>query len=140
MIIRVTTPDSCNPRNENRAHAYRSWRKLLILQRGALSRAWDIAFPKHDFGTGRLRRYSLDSFECSCDRAEADRARGEHHLIPARATPATSIEAILQCVRERGVAGLDEPKNIQRLRGCDATALAQINQRIAKLKGIANHG
>ena len=77
MTIRVTTPDSCNPRNENRADAYRpaiSWRKLLILQWSALSRAWDIAFPQHDFGTGRLRQYSLDSFERSCDRAEADRA------------------------------------------------------------------
>jgi hypothetical protein len=50
-----------------------------------------------------------------------------------------TIEAILHCVRERGVAALDEPKNIQRLRRCDAAALARINQRIAKLKGDTSH-
>jgi hypothetical protein len=60
------------------------------------------------------------------------------HLNSQRPTPQTTIEAILYCVRERGVAALDEPKNIERLQSCDDAALAQINHRIGKLmKGEA---
>ena len=139
MTIRVTTPDSCNPRNENRADAYRpaiSWRKLLILQWSALSRAWDIAFPQHDFGTGRLRQYSLDSFERSCDRAEADRARGGHRPVPRGATPAVTVEAIMQSVRERGVAALSDSDNLKRLSCCSTAAKAEINRRISALKKL----
>jgi hypothetical protein len=58
----------------------------------------------------------------------------------SRPTPQVTIEAILSCVRERGIATLNEPKNIGHLRGCDVTALAEINQRIAKLKVIESHG
>jgi hypothetical protein len=36
-------------------------------------------------------------------------------------------------VRERGVAALNEPANIQRLERCDAPARAEINRRVAKL-------
>ena len=53
----------------------------------------------------------------------------------SRPTPQVTIEAILHCVREHGIAALDEPQNIERLCHCDAIALTQINQRIAKLKG-----
>jgi hypothetical protein len=58
----------------------------------------------------------------------------------SRPTPQMTIEAILSCVRERGIATLDEPKNIERLRGCNVAALAEINQRIGKLKVIGSHG
>jgi hypothetical protein len=50
-----------------------------------------------------------------------------------RPTPQRTIEAILHCVRERGIAALKEPANIERLLRCDADAKAQINHRIAKL-------
>jgi hypothetical protein len=50
-----------------------------------------------------------------------------------RPTPQTVVEAILHCVRERGVAALKEPANIERLSRCDEAARGQINQRIAKL-------
>jgi len=54
---------------------------------------------------------------------------------PARfPTPRTMIEAILYCVRERGIAALDESKNQQRLSECDEAAKAEINRRIAKLR------
>jgi hypothetical protein len=56
-----------------------------------------------------------------------------HHLNRRRPTPQTTIEAILYCVRERGLKALREPANIERLARCDADAKAQINQRIAKL-------
>jgi hypothetical protein len=41
----------------------------------------------------------------------------------------------MYCVRQRGPAALKEPANIERLSRCDAAALAQINARMAKLKG-----
>jgi hypothetical protein len=52
-----------------------------------------------------------------------------------RPTPQTTIEAVLYCVRERGPNALHEPENIERLRQCDAAAIAQINTRMMKLKG-----
>jgi hypothetical protein len=51
----------------------------------------------------------------------------------ARPTPQVTIEAILHCVRERGLAALKEPANLERLARCDAAAKAQIDQRIGKL-------
>ena len=53
-----------------------------------------------------------------------------------RTTPRTTIEAILWCVRERGVEALREAANIERLLRCDSTARAEINERITR--GIAS--
>jgi hypothetical protein len=50
-----------------------------------------------------------------------------------RATPQSVIEAIVYCVRERGLGALDEPKNIERLATCDPAAMAEFNKCIAKL-------
>lgn len=67
------------------------------------------------------------------------RINGITKPAPARPTPQTTIEAILYCVRGRGLAALSEPANIERLRRCDAAARQQINERIAKMaKGSAN--
>ena len=51
-----------------------------------------------------------------------------------RPTPQTTIEALMHSVRERGLAALKEPANLERLARCDKAALAQIDARIAKLK------
>jgi hypothetical protein len=51
-----------------------------------------------------------------------------------RSTPQSTIEALLYCVCERGVAALREPTNLERLLRCDGAARAQINERIAKLE------
>jgi hypothetical protein len=51
----------------------------------------------------------------------------------ARPTPQVTVEAILHCVRERGLAALKEPANLERLARCDAAAKAQIDKRIGKL-------
>ena len=48
-------------------------------------------------------------------------------------TPQSTVEAIMWCVRERGIAALHEPRNIERLKYCDEDARRQINERIAKL-------
>lgn len=53
-----------------------------------------------------------------------------------RPTPKTTIEAVLYCVRERGLAALKESTNVERLSRCDARAKAEINQRIEK-RGVA---
>jgi hypothetical protein len=52
-----------------------------------------------------------------------------------RPTSQTTVEAILYCVRERGIAALKEPANLERLSRCDAAALAQIDARLAKRNG-----
>jgi hypothetical protein len=55
------------------------------------------------------------------------------HFNKTRPTPQTTIEAILHCVRERGLAALKEPANIERLARCDAAAKVQIDRYIKKL-------
>jgi hypothetical protein len=50
-----------------------------------------------------------------------------------RPTPRATIEAVMHSVRERGLAALKEPATAERLECCDATARAEINQRIEKL-------
>jgi hypothetical protein len=47
--------------------------------------------------------------------------------------PQVTIEAIIWCVRERGIAALKEPANVERLKRCDENARRQINRRIEKL-------
>jgi hypothetical protein len=54
-------------------------------------------------------------------------------LNSARPTPQTTVEAVLHCVRERGLKALKEPANIERLSRCDAAAKAEIERRTAKL-------
>ena len=49
-------------------------------------------------------------------------------------TPQTTIEAVMHCVRERGLSALREPANQQRLITCDDAARAEVNRRIAKLE------
>lgn len=49
-------------------------------------------------------------------------------------TPQVTVEAIMYSVRERGLAALDEPDNIERLSRCDDAAQEQIKRRIAKLR------
>jgi hypothetical protein len=55
-------------------------------------------------------------------------------ILHNRPTPQVTIEAILYCVRERGLAALQEPANLKSLSRCDEAARAQINKRIAKLE------
>jgi hypothetical protein len=74
----------------------------------------------------RLRRLLMDG-------VSLDRAWHELNDPRNRPTPQTVIEAILCCVRERGVAALQEPKNQERLSRCDAAAQQQINERIERL-------
>ena len=51
-----------------------------------------------------------------------------------RPTPQTTVEAAILTVRERGLAALKEPANVERVERCDAAAKAEIERRIAKLR------
>jgi hypothetical protein len=55
-------------------------------------------------------------------------------------TPQVTVEAVMLCVRERGIAALQEPDNKERLSRCDAAARRQINERIGRLLGKKNAG
>jgi hypothetical protein len=68
-----------------------------------------------------------------CLEAEDARRRLEQQRLARPATPQTTIEAVLHCVRERGAAALKEPANVERLSRCDAASRQQINSRIKKL-------
>jgi hypothetical protein len=58
-----------------------------------------------------------------------------HRRLLDRPTPQTTIEAVMYCVRERGLAALCEPANQQRLMTFDEAARAEVNKRIEKLEG-----
>jgi hypothetical protein len=113
----------------------------------------------HDFGTGRLRRCSISTFQELCDRAETELADrkpdqkierlrrlmrddvsfeatwNELNNPSCRPTPQATIEAIWLSIRERGLKSLKETKNKQRLASCDASAQAELTRRIQKLGG-----
>jgi hypothetical protein len=55
-------------------------------------------------------------------------------VADGRPTPQSTIEAVMYCVRERGLAALREPANQQRLATFDDAARAEVNMRIAKLE------
>ena len=53
-------------------------------------------------------------------------------------TPQVTIEAVIYCVRARGLRALREPANIARLKDCDRAARDEINRLISVMleKGI----
>jgi hypothetical protein len=112
------------PLNQPRTALRAFHRKQLLMRRGALLTQWHHLFPAHHFGDLRL----------------IDVPAPLRPKPPApRPTPQVTIEAIMICVRERGISALKEPENIERLLRCDAAAKAQIEHRIenlAKLKGF----
>jgi hypothetical protein len=98
----------------------------------------------------------MDTFEAACRRADAQVKRDEHNerlrallcddvsLVSAwtliqkrRATSEATVEALWQSVKESGMEALTDPANQDRLRRCDAAAIAEINRRIAKLTKVA---
>lgn len=75
----------------------------------------------------QLRRLMSNSVSLDTAWAELNDCRN-------RPTPKVTIEAVMHSVRERGLAALKEPANVERLSRCDAAAKAEIEQRIAKLR------
>ena len=73
------------------------------------------------------------SFCAACSLADQQRRELSQRGIEHRRTPQTTIEAIIHCVRERGLAALEEAANVERLVRCDQVARRQINERITRL-------
>jgi hypothetical protein len=78
----------------------------------------------------------LIATQCSLCQADEAQRQPPARPQPRPASHSTTIEAIIHCVRERGLGALEEPANIKRLLRCDATAKEQINRRIAAMKGV----
>jgi hypothetical protein len=53
-------------------------------------------------------------------------------LLRDRPTPSVVVEAIMFCVRERGLDALKEPANVEGLSRCEEAAMAEIKRRCAK--------
>jgi hypothetical protein len=55
-------------------------------------------------------------------------------MTEAVSTPAVTVEAVMYCIRTRGLVALNEPNVVERLQRCDAAAKARINERIERLR------
>ena len=56
------------------------------------------------------------------------------YLDPSnRPTPKAVIDAVMVCVRARGIAALKEPANVERLSRCDEWARMEINRQIERI-------
>jgi hypothetical protein len=86
-----------------------------------------LIVESHPSQKKRLRR--LLSNDVSLDEAWRELNAPEN-----RPTPQVTVEAIWHAVRARGLAALNELTTRERLARCDAAALAQIDQRITRLK------
>jgi hypothetical protein len=93
--------------------------------------AFDQAVETHA-RENKPERLELDR---KLDGASIDRAWAILNDPKRFSTPQSTIEAVLYCVRERGLAALTEPANVARLEGFDEAAREQLNRRIAKLRG-----
>jgi hypothetical protein len=69
---------------------------------------------------------------CSYSRA-VDRQTKRRSRLAEQSTPQSTIDAIMYCVRQRGIEALKEPANIERLSRCDEQAKAAINKFAAKI-------
>lgn len=55
----------------------------------------------------------------------------------ALATPGSIVDALIYCIKSRGVDALKEPGNVGWLAQCDEQAKARINKFVAKISGGA---
>jgi hypothetical protein len=73
------------------------------------------------------------SFCAACRLADQQQPRLAQREV-YRPTPQATVEAILHCVKARGLSALQEAANLERLGRCDAAVLAQIDKRMAKIR------
>jgi hypothetical protein len=67
------------------------------------------------------------------DGVSLERMYAEYLNPRSRPTPKAVIDAVVSCVRERGLGALKEPGNVERLSRCDAPAKAEIDRQIEKI-------
>jgi hypothetical protein len=120
------------------------WHGLLDQHHGALNRlqrrvgvsTFDDLCREADKKrpSGRGNPSTLRARRLLDDRASIERAWAELNDPRNHPTPRSTIEAVMHSVRERGLAALKEPANVERLSRCDEAAKAEIEQRIAILR------
>jgi hypothetical protein len=67
---------------------------------------------------------------------EADRKHTAKLATPKqepRPTPVSIVDALIYCIKSRGVDALKEPGNIEWLAQCDEQARARVNKFVAKI-------
>jgi hypothetical protein len=64
--------------------------------------------------------------------------RAQPELSTNSHTPHSTVEALMWCLREQGLACLLKSKNRERLSRCDAAAMAQIAQRLIAMQWDPN--
>jgi hypothetical protein len=97
--------------------------------------SWKEAAQQHDRSKSgsegadivRARRLLADSVSLDCACRELSDTRN-------RPTPKATVDALVYCVRQRGLVALEEPANVDRLSRCDADSRQQLNSRIEKLE------
>jgi hypothetical protein len=73
------------------------------------------------------------SFCTACDREERAHPRRLYtEYLRDLPTPKTVIDAVVFCVRHRGIAALKEPANVERLSRCDEWARTEINRQVER--------
>jgi hypothetical protein len=91
-----------------------------------------------EFGQDAVQQILANAFAPYRDRQEQTADQQQVSLEPKqtqrRRTPQVTVEAVLHCVRIRGIGALQEPANVDRLARCDDAAQAEIMRRIAKLR------
>jgi hypothetical protein len=129
-VVRADRQSTDQRRKAGASHAYPG--RFIARLRRDLTASTDQAEGRRE--TADVVADSADEVcDMKLDRKVSLRAACDR-MLSSRPTPQSTIEAVLYCVRERGLAALKEPTNLERLSQCDGEARAQINQRIAKLE------
>ena len=121
------------------AAAFSRYREAAIMNAGAQPLPSEAA--ERECNTCGRAPCPTPSFCRACriaDALAAQQRRQQRRTPEPRPTPQVTIEAVLYCVRSRGVAALQEPENIERLSRCDDAAIAEIERRLRKYTGNDN--
>ena len=139
-------------------------RKAMLLASARIWPVWDAHFPLHRMDDWRLRRadYDTGAFEREVERiatankkrkgdpklqrlrrllennVSIERAWHELNTIRSRAA-ASTVEALMLDLRERGAAALAEPKVIERLAQLDDRQVTEVTGRLQRLKPEIAH-
>jgi hypothetical protein len=121
----------------------RAWARALLWAEGEIESISEAIDPLQAFAvaSGLVAGIGQDAVQKVFSDALAPYRKQENDARPNKIeqqthgcpTPQATIEAILCCVRERGLAALKELANHERLLRCDPAARQQINERIGRL-------
>jgi hypothetical protein len=121
----------------------RAWARALLWAEGEIESVSEAIDPLQAFAdaSGLVSEIGQDAVQKVLSNALAPYRKQESDARPNEIeqpthrcpTPQATIEAIMYCGRERGLAALKEFANHERLLRCDPAARQQINERIERL-------